>query len=124
MSRSSAVRVWAVALFTVVCVVLIPRPVRASEFLCDPAYQDCRAPLLNLINAETVGIDVAFWFMQDSRYSVAIINRWKAGVPVRVRVDPQANPTYDGNAQILAALAAAGSPMRYRLPTAPGILHW
>jgi len=124
MSRSSSVRVWAVALFTVACVGLIPRSVRASEFLCDPAYQDCRAPLLSLINAETVGIDVAFWFMQDSRYSVAIINRWKAGVPVRVLVDPQANPTYDGNAQILAALAAAGIPMRYRLPTAPGILHW
>ena len=97
---------------------------RAAERLCEPAFEDCRAPLLNLINNETVRIDVAFWFMQDTRYEAAIIARWRAGVPVRVLVDPKANPTYIGNAQVLADLAAAGIPMRYRLPTAPGILHW
>jgi len=103
---------------------LTPAPAHANEFLCEPAFQDCRAPLLTLINNETVEIDVAFWFMQDTRYEVAILNRWKAGVPVRVLVDPKANPIYTGNAQVLADLAAAGIPMRYRLPTAPGILHW
>ena len=103
---------------------LVPRPAASAERLCDPAFEDCRTPLLNLINAETVGIDVAFWFMTDARYETALINRWRAGVPIRVIVDPKANPTYDGNAQVLADLAAAGIPMRYRLPTAPGILHW
>jgi regulation of enolase protein 1 (concanavalin A-like superfamily) len=95
---------------------------RAAERLCDPAYEDCRAPLLNYIKNETVGIDVAFWFMQDTRYQTAIINRWKAGVPVRILVDPRANPTYVGNADVIAAFASAGIPMRYR--TASGILHW
>jgi hypothetical protein len=94
----------------------------AAETLCDPSWQDCRTPLLNLINSETVGIDVAFWFMQDTRYEAAILNRWKAGVPVRVLVDPRANPTYPGNEGVLNDLAAAGIPMRYR--TASGILHW
>ena len=99
-------------------------PARAAESLCDPAFQDCRTPLLNLINNETVGIDVAFWFMQDTRYETALLNRWRAGVPIRIIVDPKANPTYIGNEQILADFAAAGIPMRYRLPTDPGILHW
>ncbi|HZR26266.1 MAG TPA: hypothetical protein VFA59_21905, partial [Vicinamibacterales bacterium] len=73
----------------------------AAETLCDPSWQDCRTPLLNLINNETVGIDVAFWFMQDTRYETAILNRWKAGVPVRILVDPRANPTYVGNEQVI-----------------------
>lgn len=105
-------------------VALFAASAAADERLCDPAFENCRTPLLNLINSETVGIDVAFWFMTDTRYETALINRWRAGVRVRVIVDPKANPTYDGNAQVLADLAAAGIPMRYRLPTAPGILHW
>jgi len=99
-------------------------PQGPNEWLCDASYQNCRTPLLNLINNETVGLDVAFWFMQDTRYETAIIARWNAGVPVRVLVDPQANPTYVGNAQVIADLAAAGIPIRMRKPTAPGILHW
>src|SRR5215831_12401357 len=94
----------------------------AAETLCDPSWQDCRTPLLNLINNETVGIDVAFWFMQDTRYETAILNRFKAGVPVRVLVDPRANPTYPGNDTVLQMLSAAGIPMRYKLTD--GILHW
>src|SRR4051794_28737322 len=113
-----------VALMFVLAAAAAARPAAGSERLCDPAFEDCRTPLLNLIKNERVQIDVAFWFMQDTRYSTAIINQWRAGVPVRVLVDPLANPTYLGNEQILNDLAAAGIPMRYRLPTAPGILHW
>ena len=96
--------------------------IQAQERLCDPAYEDCRAPLWNLIDAETVGIDVAFWFMQDSSYATKLINKFKAGVPVRVIVDPRANPTYDGNEAVLDQLKAAGIPMRYKL--GDGIVHW
>ncbi|HYM25880.1 MAG TPA: phospholipase D-like domain-containing protein [Vicinamibacterales bacterium] len=112
------------AVAAVLVVVAAAAPARGAESLCDPAYQDCRTPLLNLINNETVGIDVAFWFMTDARYEAALLNRWKAGVPIRVIVDPRANPTYDGNAQVLQDLANAGIPMRYRLATDAGILHW
>jgi phosphatidylserine/phosphatidylglycerophosphate/cardiolipin synthase-like enzyme len=99
-------------------------PQGPKEWLCDASYQDCRAPLIDLIQKETVGIDLAFWFMQDARFKTEIIRRWQAGVPVRVLVDPKANPSYPGNDQILAELAAAGIPMRQRIATAPGILHW
>jgi len=78
--------------------------------------------LWQLIDAETQGIDVAFWFMQDSSYATKLINRFKAGVPVRVLVDPRANPTYAGNEAVLNMLKDAGIPMRYKL--GDGILHW
>jgi hypothetical protein len=97
------------------------RPAQA-ERLCDPAGEDCRAILLNLIRNETVGIDVAFWFMEDARYSAELIRRAQAGVPVRVLIDPRANPAHPVNAQIVNDLSAAGIPMRQR--TASGILHW
>ena len=94
----------------------------AQERLCDTAFEDCRIPLWTLIDQETVGIDVAFWFMQDTSISNKIINKFNSGVPVRILVDPRANPTYAGNQQILESLAAAGIPMRYKLND--GILHW
>src|SRR2546423_1339393 len=101
--------------------VLIATPARA-ERLCDPSAEDCRALLLNPIQSEATGIDVAFWFMEDSRYSAAIIKRFQAGVQVRVLVDARANATHPLNAQILDQLKAAGIPMRQRVGS--GILHW
>jgi phosphatidylserine/phosphatidylglycerophosphate/cardiolipin synthase-like enzyme len=94
----------------------------AQERLCDPSFEDCRTPLLNLIRNETVGIDVAFWFMEDSRYANELIRRHQAGVPIRVIIDPRANSTYPFNAQMLNDLAAAGIPMRRKL--SGGIMHW
>src|SRR5215216_389306 len=107
----------------VIAIILLPvASASAQERLCDTAFEDCRTPLCQLIDAETVGIDVAFWFMQDSSYATKLINRFKAGVPVRVLVDPRANPTYAGNEAVLNQLKAAGIPMRYKV--GDGILHW
>jgi hypothetical protein len=94
----------------------------AYDRLCDTSYENCRIPLIELIRNEKEGIDVAFWFMEDARYSTELINRFKAGVPVRILVDPRANSTYPLNAPRLEALVDAGIPMRKR--TASGILHW
>ncbi|HYK20170.1 MAG TPA: phospholipase D-like domain-containing protein, partial [Pyrinomonadaceae bacterium] len=94
---------------------------QAQERLCDTAFEDCRTPLWQLIDAETQGIDVSFWFMQDDSYATKLINKFKAGVPVRVLVDPRANPTYAGNETVLNMLRDAGIPMRYKLTD--GILH-
>lgn len=102
--------------------VLLASPARGAERLCDPSAEDCRQILLNLIQNETTGIDVAFWFMEDNRYSDAIINRFRAGVPVRVLVDARANAAHPLNEQILNQLKAAGIPMRQRVDG--GILHW
>jgi len=101
---------------------LLAVPASGSERLCDPSAEDCRAVLLNLIQSETTGIDVAFWFMEDTRYADAIIGRVQAGVPVRVLVDQRANAAHPINAQLLDRLKTAGIPMRQRV--AGGILHW
>ena len=94
----------------------------ADERLCDPSFEDCREPLLNLIRNETVGIDVAFWFMEDDRYATELVRRWDAGVPVRVIMDSEANASYPGNVPILNKLRTAGIPMLEK--TSRGIVHW
>jgi phosphatidylserine/phosphatidylglycerophosphate/cardiolipin synthase-like enzyme len=106
---------------------------QAVEYLCDPAHQNCRDGyiddsgiprdgLIDYIRRENRQLDVAFWFMEDNRYAIEIVNRWKAGVPVRVIIDPRANTTYPLNAQMLDQLRAAGIPMRKKV--AGGIMHW
>ncbi len=95
---------------------------RAQDRLCDPGNEDCRAILINYIRNETVAIDVAFWFMEDARYTNELILKWRSGVPVRVLIDPRANADYPLNAERLAELQSAGIPMRKRLTSY--ILHW
>lgn len=99
-----------------------PAGARAADRFCDASFQNCRTPLLNLINAERVGIDIGFWFMEDMRYATAIIDRWKAGVPVRIIMDSRANAKYPNNATIVKAFADAGIPLREKAST--GIVHW
>jgi len=71
-----------------------PRAAGAADRLCDTAFENCRTPVLELIEHETVGIDVGFWFMEDTRYASALIDRWRAGVPVRVVFDTRAISQY------------------------------
>jgi len=104
------------------CCGMTARPAAAYDRLCDPSIEDCRAVLLDLIKHETQGIDAAFWFMEDASYLNAILARWQAGVPVRLLVDPRANPAYPLNANMLQGFKNAGIPMRMR--TRGGILHW
>ena len=97
-------------------------PARAQERLCDPGAESCRDILISYIDAETVGVDVAFWFMEDARYTSALQRRVAAGVPVRVIMDSRANPSYPLNVDRLAELQTAGIPMRERF--SGGIMHW
>jgi phosphatidylserine/phosphatidylglycerophosphate/cardiolipin synthase-like enzyme len=102
--------------------VLNPASAQAADILCDPSFENCRTRILELIRNERVGIDVAFWFMEDSRYSTELIRKWQEGVPVRVIVDPRGSNTNPLNADRLAELKAGGVPMRKR--TDSNILHW
>jgi phosphatidylserine/phosphatidylglycerophosphate/cardiolipin synthase-like enzyme len=95
----------------------------AGECLCDNSFQDCRAPILQLISKETAGIDVSFWFMTDTRYSEAIIARWKAGVPVRVILDTQADSNYPAARAVRDRLTSVGIPIRDCVSSL-GINHW
>jgi phosphatidylserine/phosphatidylglycerophosphate/cardiolipin synthase-like enzyme len=95
----------------------------AEEHLCDPSFElDCRTRLRNLIRNEQVGIDVGFWFMEDSRYADDIIARKVAGVDVRIIVDPRANATYLLNKSMLDKFQQAGIPMIKK--NSGGIMHW
>ena len=97
-------------------------PARLDERLCDPAYEDCRSQLIQLMDAEPEAMDIAFWFMEDARYTAAIERAVRRNVRVRVLMDPRANSTYTLNAQRLAEIQADGVPMRKRLTNY--ILHW
>ena len=103
-------------------VALTAAQAHAQDRLCDSSFEDCRAPLLNLIRNETRQIDVAFWYMTDARYSNELVSRWRAGVQVRVIVDPRAEEAHPGTAGIIQQLRDAGIPMRRK--SGAGILHW
>ena len=120
-SASSYVRAVLVGMLTAT-VSLTASRLASAETLCDPSFSDCRAPLLALIDNEKIGIDAGFWFMEDQRYVTHLINRWKAGVPVRLLIDPRANPTYPLNKTSLDTLQAAGIPMVKK--TGGGIMHF
>ena len=126
--RSHAVRRITVGLAFALVPLLAPARADAADRLCDTRFEDCRAPLISLINSEPAGggIDVAFWFMTDDRYRAALQNALNRGVRVRVLVDPRADATKAGNAQIRANLAAAGIPIRQKVKVASwgDILHW
>ena len=94
----------------------------AGTYICDIAYEDCREDVLTLIRNETVGLDVSFWFITDARYSNAIVDRWQAGVPVRVIMDPRANTSKPANATQLQQLRDAGIPMLNK--PFGDIAHW
>src|SRR5688572_3545042 len=79
----------------------VAAPATAADRLCDSSFQDCRTPLITLIRNERVGIDVAFWFMEDARYSAELIAKHRAGIPVRVLVDTAANAGSPGNVTVL-----------------------
>lgn len=113
----AAVLVAAIAIFG-----FTPQKASAQERLCDTSFEDCRQALWDLMDAETQGIDFSLWFIQDSSYATKLINKFNAGVPVRILCDPRANPIYGGNQAILDQLRNAGIPMRYKV--GGGILHF
>ena len=63
----------------------------AQERLCDVSHENCRFPLTQLIDSETVGIDVGVWFIKDARIPTALIRARSRGVPVRMIMDTRAN---------------------------------
>jgi hypothetical protein len=121
-TRGNALQTVSVCTLTALTLLIVPARAHATETLCDPSFQDCRQPLLNLINAETTEIDVGLWFMEDARFSTAIVNRWHAGVQVRILMDPRDFAQDSVSEQIMGQLASAGIPMRKRI--ASGIEHW
>ena len=108
------------SLFFPLCVL----PASASERLCDASFEDCRAPMLKLIQQENVEIDVAFWFIDDPAIGNALIKKIQSGVKVRMLVDPRSEDAHSGNTSILQEFATVTPPVPMRKRIAPSILHW
>ena len=102
-------------------IVLTCASAQAQERLCDPAFEDCYTPLLKAVQAETVGIDFAFYGLQLPALADAIIKRHQAGVSVRITFEPRGNLKFPGNQEIVDKFKAAGVPIRYKL--GDGIVH-
>jgi phosphatidylserine/phosphatidylglycerophosphate/cardiolipin synthase-like enzyme len=113
-----------VQLTLVVSIVLLAAssPASAQERFCDASVSNCRVPLVDLIDQESIGIDVGAWVIKDARIPAALVRARARGVPVRMIMDPRADASYVGNAQFIADMAAAGVQMRAR--TAGDICHW
>jgi phosphatidylserine/phosphatidylglycerophosphate/cardiolipin synthase-like enzyme len=109
-------------LFAIAALLVVAAPSSAQDRLCDPANEDCRAILIGYMDAEPEAMDIAFWFMEDARYTAAIDRARRRGVRVRVFMDPRANTEYPLNATRLAEIQSYGVPMRKRLTSY--ILHW
>ena len=101
---------------------LISGSTQSQEKLCDTSTENCRAPLVELIDDETAGIDIGVWVIKDARIPSALIRAARRGVPIRMIMDTRANASYAGHATFIADMAAAGIKMRRR--TAGGIGHW
>src|SRR6185295_13284084 len=94
----------------------------AADSICEARLTECRSGLIAYINRETIGLDIGMEEMTDQSIADAVIARFRARVPVRVIVEPRRNAAEPRNATTLAALKAAGVPMRYR--KVGDIVHW
>src|SRR6185436_7189040 len=83
--------------------------------------------LVNYINHETVRLDISAWYLSEHAISIAIVNRFKADVPVRLMGDRGDIYEADPNTKReFYWLAAQGVPIKLRFnPTwFPEINHW
>jgi hypothetical protein len=83
--------------------------------------------LVSYIRAETVRLDISSWYLSEHSISIAIANRFAAGVPVRLIADRGAAFENDPHTKTeLYWLASQGVPIRLRFnPTwFPELDHW
>jgi phosphatidylserine/phosphatidylglycerophosphate/cardiolipin synthase-like enzyme len=107
--------------------VLVARPVTAADQLYFSSQTNVTNILVNYINHETVRLDISSWYLSEHAISIAIANRFAAGVRVRVIGDRAALFEADPHTKAeFYWLANKGIPIRLRFnPTNfPEIDHW
>jgi hypothetical protein len=103
------------------------QPLSAQERMYWPATENVTNVLVQRINAETVRIDIAAWYLSERMVSNALVNRMKAGVRVRLIGDRGSIFEIDQHTRNeFYWLASQGVPIRLRYhPTYyPEIVHW
>ncbi|MGE3512365.1 MAG: phospholipase D-like domain-containing protein, partial [Vicinamibacterales bacterium] len=111
----------------VVLLTLIAPTARAEERMYFPAYENVTSVLVAKINAETVRVDISAWYLTEHAISIALLNRFHAGVPVRLIGDRVAIFESDPlTKREFYWLAAQGVPIRLRYYPEwfPEIVHW
>lgn len=91
----------------------LPRPAAAQARYCDSAHENCRTELIRLIRAETQGIYTIQWYTRDTGVVNELIQKHRAGVPVRFIVDRKSeNSSRSGVIEQIYAMRDAGIPLR------------
>ena len=114
-------------LIAVVACVGWPSPATAADQIYFAAKTNVTNILVNYINRETVRLDISSWYLSEHAISVAIANRFAAGVRVRVLGDRSALFEADPHTKAeFYWLANQGVPIRLRFNPAnfPEIDHW
>ena len=99
----------------------------AADQIYFPAVDNVANILVQKINAETVRVDLSCWYLTEHAISIALINKYKSGVPVRLlgdrgsifEIDPRTKNEFYW-------LASQGLPIRLRFNPIwyPEIDHW
>ena len=116
-------------IFAAIVVVLSAavEPAFARDALMFSATENIRSTLVSRIRAERVRLDIAVWYLTDRAVTQAIVDRHRAGVPVRVIGDRVSIFENDGNTKReFEYLASHGVHIRVRYhPTwFPQVMHW
>ncbi len=117
----------AVSLLSTAIVAVLAGPAAASDQMYFPAHDNVTNVLVAKINAETVRIDMSCWYLSEHSISIALINKFKSGVPVRLIGDRGSIFEIDEPTKHeFYWLAAQGLPIRLRVNPDwyPEIDHW
>src|SRR5499427_8147381 len=109
------------------CAALIARPAAAADQVYFSSTSNVTNVLVQYINQENVRLDISSWYLSEHAISIAIANRFNAGVKVRIIGDR--GSIFEADPHTKAEfywLANQGIPIRLRFnPTwFPEIDHW
>src|SRR4051812_41166127 len=124
MSRHARILIALVLLFALPAAA---RRASAADQVYFSATDNVTNVLVQRINAETVRLDISSWYLSEHSISIAIANRFAAGVPVRLMGDRGAIFEADPHTKAeFYWLASQGIPIRLRFNPSwfPEINHW
>jgi phosphatidylserine/phosphatidylglycerophosphate/cardiolipin synthase-like enzyme len=88
-----------------------PAPTEVRQ-LCFSPKTDCMNRLISYARAEQAGIDIAIYHLYDRRLTGILVEKHRAGIPVRVLADRHAYTIKEQHKRELDFLASNGVPIR------------
>jgi hypothetical protein len=105
--------IYSIIVGVVLLLIALPQHASAGVRYCDSSWQNCRTELVRLIRAETQGIYTIQWYTRDTGVVQELINKHRAGVPVRFICDRKSeSATRTGVIQQIYTMRDAGIPLR------------